>query len=235
MAADPGREAGARQIAARHSAARSDVSRRAQIRRGWRSAHDRRALPDAARQAQRSPRHRRRAHPDVRQRAQRAARRHRPRAQRRRRHSLSLPGEGRAGPARVRGDDRLRVPAGSAGWMLPHQRVHRYGPAYEDFFQDVAVGKEAPHAGGWSFPALFKTPEGKWLLISESAIDGSYPGAHLAAGRAERRLSHRIPGSRRRTRRRRNPPVIHASVDAAMARGRHRRQCRETGRVRHRQ
>jgi alpha-ketoglutarate-dependent taurine dioxygenase len=73
------------------------------------------------------------------------------------------------------------VPAGSTGWMLPHQRVHRYGPAYEDFFQEVAAGKDAPLADGWSFPALFKTPGGPWLLISESALDGSYPGAHLAA------------------------------------------------------
>ena len=73
------------------------------------------------------------------------------------------------------------VPAGSSGWMLPHQRVHRYGPAYEDFFQDVVPGKQAPLPSGWSFPALFKTPGGKWLLISESALDGSYPGVHLAA------------------------------------------------------
>jgi alpha-ketoglutarate-dependent taurine dioxygenase len=72
------------------------------------------------------------------------------------------------------------VPAGSTGWMLPHQRVHRYGPAYEDFFQEVAVGKEAPLPAGWSFPALFRTPGGKWLLISESALDGAYPGVHLA-------------------------------------------------------
>ena len=73
------------------------------------------------------------------------------------------------------------VPAGSTGWMLPHQRVHRYGPAYEDFFQEVAVGTQAPLPAGWSFPALFKTPGGKWLLISESALDGGYPGVHLAA------------------------------------------------------
>ena len=73
------------------------------------------------------------------------------------------------------------VPAGSSGWMLPHQRVHRYGPAYEDFFQDVVPGKQAPLPSGWSFPALFKTPGGKWLLISESALDGFYPGVHLAA------------------------------------------------------
>jgi hypothetical protein len=72
------------------------------------------------------------------------------------------------------------VPAGSAGWMLPHQRVHRYGPAYEDFFQQVRAGTSAPLPAGWSFPALFRTPAGKWVLITEAALDGTYPGTHLA-------------------------------------------------------
>lgn len=73
------------------------------------------------------------------------------------------------------------VPPGSRGWLQPQQRVHRYGPAYEDFYQEVAAGQEAPQPGGWAFPVLFKTPAGKWLLISESSLDGRYPGAHLAA------------------------------------------------------
>ena len=51
----------------------------------------------------------------------------------------------------------------------------------EDFFQEVVRGKEAALPAGWSFPALLKTPGGKWLLISEAALDGSYPGVHLAA------------------------------------------------------
>lgn len=72
------------------------------------------------------------------------------------------------------------VPAGSTGWMLPHQRVHRYGPAYEDFFQEIEPGTSAPLPAGWSFPALFRTPLSRWLLISESGLDGGYPGTHLA-------------------------------------------------------
>ncbi|HSL22436.1 MAG TPA: glycoside hydrolase family 97 catalytic domain-containing protein [Vicinamibacterales bacterium] len=75
----------------------------------------------------------------------------------------------------------FHVPDGSTGWMLPHQRVHRYGPAYEDFFREVAAGTPAPLAIGWSFPALFRTPPGKWMLVTEAAVDGNYAGAHLAA------------------------------------------------------
>lgn len=73
------------------------------------------------------------------------------------------------------------VPPGSKGWIQPQQRVHRYGPAYEEFYSEVTAGAAAPERDGWAFPALFRTPAGKWLLISESALDGSYPGAHLAA------------------------------------------------------
>jgi len=78
------------------------------------------------------------------------------------------------------------VPAGSTGWMLPHQRVHRYGPAYEAFFEQVAAGAAAPEAAGWSFPALFRTPAGKWALLTEAALDGSYAGSHLAQRAANR-------------------------------------------------
>ena len=87
-----------------------------------------------------------------------------------------------AQPRRVFGEmTGFAVPTGSKGWVQPQQRVHRYGPAYEDFYHEVAAGKVAPQRDGWAFPALFRTPAGKWLLISESAFDGSYPGAHLAA------------------------------------------------------
>jgi len=74
----------------------------------------------------------------------------------------------------------FHVPDGSTGWMLPQQQMHRYGPAYEDFFLQVAAGTAAPLAMGWSFPALFKTPAGRWMLLTEAALDGSYAGAHLA-------------------------------------------------------
>ncbi len=75
----------------------------------------------------------------------------------------------------------FQVPAGSTGWIMPYQEPGKYGPAYEKFFEQVAAGKASPTPVGWAFPALFKTPAGKWLLLHESALDEHYAGMHLAA------------------------------------------------------
>lgn len=72
------------------------------------------------------------------------------------------------------------IPAGSTGWLQPQQPVNRYGPAYEEFYNQVMSGTPAPAADGWAFPALFHTPAGPWLLISESGLDSGYCGSHLA-------------------------------------------------------
>ena len=72
------------------------------------------------------------------------------------------------------------VPGGSIAWVMPQQEVHKYGPAYEDFYREVKAGTASERSDGWAFPALFKTPDGKWLLISESALDETYCGSHLA-------------------------------------------------------
>jgi hypothetical protein len=75
----------------------------------------------------------------------------------------------------------FHIPDGSTAWLLPHQEVHKYGPAYEDLFVEVKSGTTAPRPDGWSFPALFKTPSGRWLLLTEAALDETYCGSHLAA------------------------------------------------------
>jgi alpha-glucosidase len=74
----------------------------------------------------------------------------------------------------------FHVPAGSTAWVMPQQEVHKYGPAYEDFYREVPSGTPAERPDGWAFPALFKTPAGKWVLLTESALDETYCGAHLA-------------------------------------------------------
>src|SRR3954462_2583699 len=74
----------------------------------------------------------------------------------------------------------FHVPQGSTAWLMPQQEVHKYGPAYEDFYEKVSAGTASSRADGWAFPALFKTPTGKWLLITESGLDETYCGAHLA-------------------------------------------------------
>jgi hypothetical protein len=75
----------------------------------------------------------------------------------------------------------FRVPDGSTGWLQPQQQVSRYGPAYEEFYEQVKAGTPAPRADGWAYPALFHSPVGPWFLISESGFDGTYCGTHLAA------------------------------------------------------
>jgi len=75
----------------------------------------------------------------------------------------------------------FHVPEGSAAWLLPHQQVHKYGPAYEELWIESKAGERAPRPDGWSFPALFRTPQNQWLLITESSVDEHYCGSHLAA------------------------------------------------------
>ncbi len=75
----------------------------------------------------------------------------------------------------------FHLPAGTTAWLLPHQPVSKYSPAYEDLFQEVAAGTAAPTPSGWSFPGLFKTTEGAWALVSEAALDETYCGARFAA------------------------------------------------------
>ena len=74
----------------------------------------------------------------------------------------------------------FHVPQGSTAWMMPQQAVDKYGPAYEDLYREVPSGTASERPDGWAFPALFKTAGGTWALITESALDESYCGSHLA-------------------------------------------------------
>lgn len=52
-------------------------------------------------------------------------------------------------------------------------------PSYEENYSiDIEVGTPAPDTAGWIFPALFNTGE-NWVLISETGMDGTYPGTKL--------------------------------------------------------
>lgn len=60
-------------------------------------------------------------------------------------------------------------------------------PSYEEHYQiEVPVGTEAKLGQGWVFPALFKSGESEandqWIVISETAMDGSWHGSHLQFG-----------------------------------------------------
>ncbi len=74
------------------------------------------------------------------------------------------------------------VPTGSRGWLLPHQPAGKFTPAYEESFVAVSSGSSSPNAAGWSYPALFRLPDGEhWVLLTESGLDATYCGTHLAA------------------------------------------------------
>ena len=55
-------------------------------------------------------------------------------------------------------------------------------PSYEEHYQiEVPVGTEPTLKQGWVFPALFNAND-NWIVISETAMDGSWHGSHLQQG-----------------------------------------------------
>lgn len=75
-----------------------------------------------------------------------------------------------------------QLPAGTVAWMSPYQLPGEYTPAYEEYYLNgVPVGTPSPIAAGWVFPALFKTPSARWVLLTEAGLNGTYCGARLAA------------------------------------------------------
>jgi hypothetical protein len=75
------------------------------------------------------------------------------------------------------------LPEGTLAWMHPMHDAKtgwsRVNPCYEDRYAiGVPAGTPSPHAAGWAFPALFKTPAG-WVLLTESDVDDGYVAARL--------------------------------------------------------
>jgi hypothetical protein len=74
----------------------------------------------------------------------------------------------------------FHLPAGSRVWSMPYDDPSEYTPAYESFWENgIPAGTPSPKAAGWAFPLLFQTAEGRWGLVTESAVDGSYCGSRL--------------------------------------------------------
>ncbi len=63
---------------------------------------------------------------------------------------------------------------GQSGWS-------RTQPSYEEHYvMEQPVGKPSPLGEGWSFPALFKTPDNVWVLLCDTDVDGQYCATRLA-------------------------------------------------------
>ena len=65
------------------------------------------------------------------------------------------------------------MPVSKSGWSKTQ-------PSYEEYYSvGKPVGQPSPFNEGWCFPALFKTNEDIWVLISETNVDGKYCGTRL--------------------------------------------------------
>ena len=78
----------------------------------------------------------------------------------------------------------FQIDENAEGWLQPYNKAGDYTPAYEDFYFKVNPGDPISNprnpSVGWCMPTLFNVNQGgSWILIAESATDGSYPGCHL--------------------------------------------------------
>lgn len=57
----------------------------------------------------------------------------------------------------------------------------RTKPSYEEsYVVDAPMNQKSGYGHGYTFPALFKTPDGIWTLLTETGVDGYYCGSHLS-------------------------------------------------------
>ena len=73
------------------------------------------------------------------------------------------------------------------GWMETK-------PSYEEEYAlGEKLGKPSTYGVGYTFPALFKLGEKGWVLISETGVDGSYPGSRLSESSSDGVFSIQFP------------------------------------------
>jgi hypothetical protein len=88
----------------------------------------------------------------------------------------------------------FRLPADSRVWAMPYDDPGEYTPAYENYWQDaIAAGTPSPTRSGWAFPLLFHTSKGRWGLITEAGVDGTYCGSHLGREASDNLYHLRFP------------------------------------------
>ena len=57
----------------------------------------------------------------------------------------------------------------------------RTKPSYEEYYVvDSPMDRPSEFGHGYTFPALFKTPDNVWILLTESGVDGYYCASHLS-------------------------------------------------------
>jgi alpha-glucosidase len=79
----------------------------------------------------------------------------------------------------LREESGFTVPKTAKAWIQPYDLNSRKKPCYEAFYENgIAIGTPSPNPAGWAFPALFNNGN-LWMLITEAALDETYPGTHL--------------------------------------------------------
>lgn len=74
--------------------------------------------------------------------------------------------------------------ADTKAWLQP-MSVAQTGwsntnPSYEEHYQrDIPVGTVSTLGAGWAFPALFRTSENNWVLITETAVSANWHASRL--------------------------------------------------------
>ncbi|UAB85227.1 glycoside hydrolase family 97 catalytic domain-containing protein [Zunongwangia sp. SCSIO 43204] len=67
-------------------------------------------------------------------------------------------------------------------------------PSYEEEYTlNGKLGEPSTYGEGYTFPALFKLGENGWILISETGVDGGYPGSRLSESTADGRFTVQFP------------------------------------------
>ena len=79
----------------------------------------------------------------------------------------------------------FKLPAGSVSFLTPQSDAMigfaRTKPSYEEFYYvEKPLDEKSEYGHGYTFPCLFKTADGAWVLISETGVDSRYCGSHLS-------------------------------------------------------
>lgn len=76
-------------------------------------------------------------------------------------------------------------PDGTTAFLTPQSDAmigwKRTKPSYEEYYTvDAPMDQKSQYGHGYTFPALFKTPDNVWALVTETGVDGYYCGSHLS-------------------------------------------------------
>ena len=97
-----------------------------------------------------------------------------------------LPKEKGTGSVRVMSENSsFRFPENTVTFLTPQSDAmtgwKRTKPSYEEKYTvNAPMDTTSQYGHGYTFPALFKTPGGDWILLSETGVDSRYCGSRLS-------------------------------------------------------